>query len=446
VLFNYDPSEEGFFSGINMKEKYNRIIAHSSVEAYRNDGDDEDRYYIPWRVAAEAAGRIKNGERVLTVLPRKDRFNEYLTLLSEVLLKGTPIPTLFTPDNDYLMDVDIRHHLLPQLSGMVDRDTTVIPYQATNEFYDWAQVLEQENGIKIYADRKREDLRFWWGHKGAYHRWMDDIETPSPYENIGISIPRGYIAQNYEELEGARSLLGSGIVVKPIFGAGGFQIEKFGETENLSGYDWPIDPHTKRNMPVAVQECLPISNDIFGERVYSHQFAGQQLQGRLTRQIMDFDTGRQWIGNRIPAGVSVDFERKADRLCEMLIDRINPLGDGGIDLAEVLGEPVLIEVNGGRPTGATGPKIFQASFAPDAPHFIFTKVAPNGYSAHDAWDSLHRVTAPRSKRKIVFQERTRRGVFPMVWLNDSWGMLASFGDSYEEADSQLKQARDKLGV
>ncbi len=422
-----------------------KVLSHSSIEEYLFDTDVEDRYYIPWRAAAEAAARIELGQQVLTILPKREAFNEYLTLLQMKLLGGRSIPTLFTPDEDYLMDTDIKKYLMDTLRGRFNRSTTIHPYQATPEFYDWAGELEQK-GVKIYADRKRKDLRDWWGHKGAYHRWIDDLDTPTQFEGLHLPIPRGYVAQNHGELLVAKKLLPTDTVVaKPIFGAGGFQIE-FLDDDNIDTYEWPTDPTTEKPMPVAVQERLRIGRDEFGERVFSYQFEGPQPMGRLTRQIMDQETGKVWSGNRVPADVTPEFERRAKDVVHTLVMKTKPKGDGGVDIADVDGEPVIIEVNGGRPTGAHMPKRFQQAFAPEAPHFVFQKVEPNGYSPFDIWDRLEGGNLPRTNETLVFQRERQRGVFPLVWLPNSWGMLASFGGSFEEANNQLLAARDRIGV
>lgn len=422
------------------------VLSHSSIEAYRSDPDVEDRYYIPWRAAAEAAARIERGQQVVTILPERKAFNEYLTLLQMKLLDGREIPTLFTPDEDYLMDADIRKYLLPDLLRRFNSNTTLHPYQATPEFYDWAGILEREKGVKIYADRKREDLRWWWGHKGAYHRWIDDLDTPSPLEELGLPIPKGYVAQTKDELLVAKRMLPTEVAVaKPIFGAGGFQIE-FLTDDNIDQYEWPFDPITNQRMPVAVQERLEIARDEFGERVFSYQFETKHPMGRLTRQIMDRETGKVWSGNRVPADVSPQFEAKSKQIVHTLVSHTQPFGDGGVDIADVHGQPVIIEVNGGRPTGAHMPKRFQEAFAPKAPHFVFQKVEPNGYSPIQVWDMLEGARMPRSNEKVVFQPERQQGVFPIVWLPHSWGMLASFGQSFEEANDQLLAARDRIGV
>lgn len=428
-----------------MKEQQ-RLLSHSSVEAFRFDSDVKDRYYIPWRTAAEAAARIQKGEKVLTILPTKKEFNEYLTFLSTTLLDGKSIPTLFTPDEDYLMDIDIKNYLLPELFDRTNHGsmTIVHPYQATPEFYEWASTLEEERGVKIYADPKKEDDRFWWGHKGAYHRWMDDLQTASPYELLGLPMAKGFLAQNKAELSRAKTMLPTDeVVVKGIHGAGGYEIQFLKTQKDIDDYEWPYDPLTKQHMPVAVQEKLSIAHDEFGERSYSLQFSGQELFGRLTRQIMN---GREWVGNRIPSGVSEEFEQKALAIAKVFLQNAKPVGDGGIDIADVNGEPYIIEVNGGRPTGATMPKRFKDAFAINAPHFIFQKVTPGAMTAHEAWDILQGTNIPGSHQKIVFQTEQQTGVFPIVWLNDSWALLGSFGKSFEEANAQLLQARYALGV
>lgn len=420
-----------------------RIITHSSIKEYENDGDDQDRYYLPWRAAVEVAARMKLGEQVRLIIPRHEEFEEYIELLEQELLQGRKIARMYTSDKNYLMDEDIKLELLDELNRICGKNMIIHPYQATDEFYAWASVLQERGTVQIFSDKKERKNPFWWGHKGAYHRWINDLLTHSLSERYHLPFPRGFIACSRQELEKAVSLLETtGVVLKPIFGAGGFQIGFCSNIDDILSYEWPIDPLTNKEMPIAVQEKLKISRDDSGERLFSMQFNKLKLFGRLTRQRMD---STEWCGNEIPAGVPTQFEEECYKYTRKLINLVKPKGSGGIDFADVNGRPVILEVNGGRPTGVHVPKYFKEAFVSNARHFIFEKVSVGNYTAHEVWDIL-RSKSISGSRPLALQKETPVGIFPIVWLKGSWGMLASFGDTYEEADRQLKTARETLGL
>jgi len=412
-----------------------RLFSHSSIKEYENDGDDQDRYYLPWRVAAEVAARQKMGQKVSIILPKHSEFEEYLELLESELLDGGRINRLYTPDNSYLMDEDIKTNLLSELLDLTHQKTILHPYKATDEFYSWAKVLQSLKGVRVYADRANPNDRFWWGHKGAYHRWIDDLSTPSFAENFDLTVPKGFIAKDKAEVFRAISIIGKKVVLKPILGAGGFRIGFCETKEDVDCYEWPIDALAGDPMPVAVQEKLDIEKDSLGERVFSLQFADGRVYGLLTRQKV---SNTEWCGNIIPAGVSESFELSCQNQADQLLSCIKPTGDGGIDFADVRGIPVILEVNGGRPTGAHIPKRFKEAFAPNSAHFVFEKVDINGDHAFDVWDKLS------SNKLNLSADQT--GVFPLVWLYKSWGMLGSFAHTLEESATKLRRARDIIGV
>ncbi len=417
------------------------ILSHSSIREYENDGDDQDRYYLPWRVSAEAAARVNMGQKVLTILPRYQQFEESLTLLETELLGGRRLGRIYTSDTSYLMDEDIARELGEDLKSRVNSGTVIHPYQATDEFQVWARPL-QERGAQVFGDEKDRTDRFWWGQKGAYHRWIDDLSTPSLSEKLKIPVPRGFIAKNSEEAHEASEMLGTkAVVLKPIYGAGGFRIGFCETVEDIDKYEWPVDQITGQPMPVAVQEKVEIAHDELGEKTFSLQFNGESVFGSLTRQIVH---DSEWSGNISPSGVSSDFEKLCTKYAAILLGKISPKGSGGIDFADFNGRPIILEVNGGRPTGAHTPKHFKQSFVPDAPFFMFEKVVPGKLTAHESWDLLKSYCPPGDSQPLGLDRERQSGVFPIVWLKDSWGMLAAFGESFQKVHKQLSQAKEVL--
>jgi len=425
-----------------MKERTQRILAHSSIREYESDPDVQDRYYIPWRVSVEAAARINRREKVELILPQHKPFEEFMSFLERELLEGTPIPRIYTSDTNYLMDVDIKKELSNDLAGVVDSRTVIHPYQATPEFFSWARPLQEEKGVEVFGDKKEMGDRAWWGQKGAYHRWIDDLGTASLSEKARVPFPRGYVVSTKEQVLRVAEMLGTEkLVLKPIYGAGGFQIGFIEGAKDLYDYEWPLDPLSDKPMPIAVQEMLQISKDDVGEKVYSLQFNGGDVFGSLTRQLLH---DAEWSGNMVPSGASSEFEFLCVKYAKRLLALIQPKGSGGIDYADVGGNPVILEVNGGRPTGAHSPKHFKESFAPNAGAFIFEKIDPGSLSAHEAWDLLKSRTVPGKTHTLGFDKTTQTGVFPIVWLQNSWGMIASMGNSEHEVQKQLLIAKELL--
>lgn len=432
-------------------ERRNIIIAHSSLAEYEFDGDDLDKYYLPARGLAEAPAFSRRGQRSTVIVPQSDQIRQLADFYRHTILdKGSVLDLIETPDSQYLMDRDIfeseevmREILQINRSGM----TEIYPYAITDEFMQWAKILIDDGSV-VVGDKKRYLDPKWWGHKGGLHRWISSLDQPSFAEESGLPVAEGYVARNQEEILQACNLLGThGVMLKPYILSGGFDMQACRSKEDVESYRIPLMPTSmggpQELMPVAVEELLDIDVDSNGENVYSMQFTGNKVLGKLTRQLVH--GGTHWIGNQEPSGATGGFEREAEIIVRRFLSYAKPNGPGGVDIASVRGKPVVLEINGGRPTGAHNPKNFKLAYAPSAVATVFEKEDRADMLAIDvetAWDRLKGKIY--NNRPLAFSKETQVGVYPLVWLEGMWAMLIAFGESPEISRAMLEESKTLL--
>lgn len=426
------------------------IIAHSSLAEYEFDGDDADRYYLPARGLAEAPAYIQQGVSTLVIVPRHQAIGELARFYQKTLLRGKNIDLIETPDDNYLMDRDIsgKDEVLAEVLNRLKPGRVMLyPYGVTDEFMSWARLLI-ERGCVLIGDKKRYLDRKWWGHKAGLHRWLDDLDELSFAELVGLPVATGYVAQNKKELlKASRLLHTTQVILKPYILSGGFKMRICNSREDIESYEMPMMPRfidqDERLMPVAVEKVLDIERDEMGEMVYSAQFTGANMVGGLTRQVIH--GGLHWGGNVVPSGASGLFEHRVENIVNRFLTCANPQGPGGVDLASVNGKPIILEINGGRPTGAHSPKMFKTVFSPYSEAAIFEKEDREGLLDMDVeyvWDKLNTTTF--KNKPMAFNLETGYGVYPLVWLKGLWSMLVAFGESISDSKSRIEEAKAQI--
>ncbi|EKE05793.1 MAG: hypothetical protein ACD_19C00176G0015 [uncultured bacterium] len=424
------------------------VIAHSSLAEYEFDGDDGDRYYLPARGLADAPSFAKNGRTPIIIVPEHSGIRDLAHFYEKTLNEDKPFELIETCDANYLMDRDIA--LSDEiLSGLRKRNNAerieLYPYGVTNEFLSWAQPLIQEGAVLV-GDKKQYINKRWWGHKGGLHRWVESLDVPSFIEGTGMIVAEGFVARNKEEIIKACELLDTyKVMLKPYILSGGFDMKACSGIEDIKNYKIPVMPGGREyeEMPIAVEKLLKIDKDQYGELVYSIQFTGNKLIGRLTRQLVHGVT--HWVGNQIPAETSEKFEREALEMVSGFLIQGKPQGPGGIDIISVKGRPVIMEINGGRPTGAHNPKMFREAFAPRATATIFEKEDKAdllNIDVNEAWYKLNVKTYKNSP--LAFNQETQQGVYPLVWVKGLWSMLIAFGNSISDSRAKLEEAKATL--
>ncbi len=426
------------------------LIAHSSLAEYEFDGDDLDRYYLPARGMADAPAEIKRGRLPFVIVPRKREIRELAFFYQYTLLNGAGIELVETKDRQYLMDKDIADDpdiLEELLSISREGRLELYPYGVTDEFLLWASPLVN-GGVRMVGDKKEYFDPMWWGHKGGLHRWIENLERPSFAEIAGLHVAEGYIARDKDQIVHACKLLGSyRVMLKPYILSGGFEMKRCENLDDVLSYVLPKMPKnislSEEEMPIAVECLLDIDEDSFGELAYSSQFIGPKVIGKLTRQIVH--GGKHWAGNYVPSGATSQFERKAAYGVRKFLSFARPEGPGGVDIASVDGEPVILEINGGRPTGAHNPKQFKEAFSPCSPVAIFEKEDRAELISLDVNAAWERLRAKEFKGvELSFSAYTGLGVYPLVWLQGMWSMLISFGETLEQVTGQLEEAKSIL--
>ena len=434
---------------MNAETKPNQIIiAHSSLAEYEFDGDDGDRYYLPARGLADAPAFIKDGRTPVVIVPSYQPIRDLAHFYERTLNGGKQFDIVETDDNHYLMDRDIATSdtILADLNKRNGNEVIELyPYGVTDEFLSWAQPLI-DKGAVLVGDKKRYLDTRWWGHKGGLHRWVDNLHCPSFAEKSGMIVADGFVARNKDEMLEACDLLGThNVMLKPYILSGGFDMKACSTPEDVADYKIPLMPGGKKGeeMPVAVEKLLDIDKDQHGELAYSLQFTGTRLVGKLTRQLVHGVT--HWVGNQIPAETSDEFEKEAIDMVQNFLSKGAPQGPGGVDIVSVKGKPVIMEINGGRPTGAHNPKMFKEAFAPKAPATIFEKednVDLLGTNVETVWDRLSTKNYKRSP--LAFNPKTQLGVYPLVWMKNMWSMLISFGMDMNDSKARLEEAKKIL--
>lgn len=434
---------------MNTETRPNQIvIAHSSLAEYEFDGDDGDRYYLPVRGLADAPSFAKNGRTPIVIVPSYKPIRDLACFYEKTLNGGQHFQIIETPDEKYLMDQDIAAspEILSELRNRNCRERIELyPYGVTEEFLSWAQPLIEEGAVLI-GDKKRYLDTRWWGHKGGLHRWIDNLDSPSFAEESSIKVADGFVARNKEEIIKACELLGTyKVMLKPYILSGGFDMKACSNVDDINEYKIPAMPGGKEGdeMPVAVEVLLDIDKDEHGELAYSIQFTGSRLVGQLTRQLVH--GGTHWVGNQIPAGTSEEFESEALNMVSDFLLHGKPQGPGGVDIVSVKGKPVIMEINGGRPTGAHNPKMFKETFAPQAIFTIFEKedkVDLLRIDVETVWDRLN--SQNYNNIPLAFNVDTQQGVYPLVWMKDMWSMLISFGESFSDCKTKLEAAKSIL--
>lgn len=421
------------------------IIAHSSLAEYEFDGDDGDRYYLPARGLADAPSFAKKGRTPVVIVPSCPPIRDLTHFYERTLNGGKRLEIIETSNEQYLMDHDIAadQDILSELRRRNKNERIELyPYGVTDEFLTWAQPLIDEGAVLV-GDKKRYLDTRWWGHKGGLHRWIDNLNCPSFIEETIMMVADGFVARNKEEIRKACELLGTyKVMLKPYILSGGFDMKACSNPEDVNNYKIPTMPGGKdgEEMPIAVEKLLDIDRDQYGELAYSIQFTGSKLIGRLTRQLVHDVT--HWVGNQIPAETSEEFENEAMSMILDFLSLGRPQGPGGVDIVSVKGKPVIMEINGGRPTGAHNPKMFKEAFAPKAVATIFEKEDKTdllGIDVETVWDRLNCQNYKNSP--LAFNAEAQRGVYPLVWIKGMWSMLISFGNSVSDSRAMLDEAK-----
>lgn len=415
-----------------------KIISHSSLREFENDGDDLDRYYLP------ARGLIMPGE--IYLLPDNHQLEQYVLQLNEILLQlqqpqRNPV---WIPDSNYLLDIAISQYLSDLAKHLNPNDAyQVFTYATTNETMTWINQLKS-HGFNIESAFPQkvyfEDL-YHPSHRGGWGRWVNQPDKPSFPEKYKIPYPVSWIGQGLDEIiEAYQRVIGqtknTDAFFKPIFSAGGFTLRRISSVEELTSHYNQLRQNEAldfdgQEIPVEIQAFVP---DILGLYSFQYTQSGELVTPRgFSQQIVE---NNQWQGNifngKNPDEKILDIWKKFSKGYKEI--NHGNFGWGGVDLAKTPNGWVILEHNGLRITGAH-PAISLAAQLKTIENPFITLKAPGEVNCDllTLWEVL-------SKNNLAFNPNTKHGIFPIVWFPGS-GMLWATGENPRQ---MLDMAYDQL--
>lgn len=406
-----------------------RLWCHGPKPEFVRDNDWADQWYI----AARTLPLVRPG-RDCIVLPRgQSAIMEFAAFCITTLGIG-PEQILWTSGRDYLLDDGIRKELMRKIRAIISgnpHEWEIVPYSITKPFLGWfcrlpegvSPVGDDEKWTKMYSSKTLL-------HRYAYYQCIPEMRI-LPEVIPEIRVPRGYACSDQKEITTAHRLLReervARMILKPAVGATGEGIIPDVTARQIEEYGFPMGD-------AVLEELLEIDCDERGRQITpSVQYMGRMLYAGVTDQTCN---GVTHEGNIAPSRTPLEFQARVREASERILSFLNPLGPGGFDFLSVKGEPVLVDPNVGRFTGAHPPRIFQEMHAPRT-HFESWKITPPTMSPERFWRTLKRLG-------IAFQPgRTTRGVFPLCWLHGMWAMLIAIGKSRDEV-ARLRAEAEKI--
>jgi hypothetical protein len=403
-----------------------KIISHSSLKEFENDGDTLDRYYLP------ARSLIIPGE--IYLLPDNYQLKQYLLQLNEILqqLNQMQRNPVWIPDTNYLLDIAISQYLLDLAKHLNPSDAyQVFSYATTSKTMTWINELKSykfniESAFpqKVYF----EDLHH-PSHRGGWGRWVNEPDKPSFPEKYQLPYPVSWIGQGLDEIIEAYQRVvdkteNTDAFFKPIFSAGGFNLRIISSVEELIFHYHQLHQcgaldFDGQEIPVEIQAFVP---DILG--LYSFQYiqSGELVtpQG-FSRQIVEHN---KWQGNIFneenpDEGILTIWRNFSHGYKQFNNENF---GWGGVDLAKTPSGWMILEHNGLRITGAH-PAISLANQFGTIKNSFTTLKAPGEVNCDlkTLWNFL-------SSNNLAFNPNTKQGIFPIVWFPGS-GMLWATGEN-----------------
>lgn len=412
----------GFYQPFD--SRFRRLWCHGPKPEYALDEDWADQWYI----AARTMTLVRPGQDLIVLPGGNARTRAFWQFCCRVLGLHSD-QAVWTSGHSYLLDDDIRSELLPQLRvRMQEGEWELVPYSVTPPFQQWASDLparvfgDPEEWVRIHSNKAIL-------HPNALSARRVP-ELPLLAEHVPEArVPRGFACTDQEELLTAFDLLSEQgvqtMILKPVHGTTGEGIQAVSSCEQLHGYTWPMGA-------VILEELLHVDHDQFGQIMApSVQYIGLQLFDCVSDQGFQ---GMAYEGNMTPSLTCAAFQERLMLQARQLLEWLRPNGPGGFDFLSVANQPVLIDPNIGRFTGAHPARIFRALHAPHA-HFICWKVSPQR-DVEQLWESLMR-------SNLAFLPGTNRpGVFPLCWLPGMWGMLIAVGMGRDQTVRLREQAQE----
>src|SRR6056300_860889 len=202
------------------------------------DDDIYDKFYIPCRMISS----INPNSCIL--LPRNTVLMDYVAWFNKNYyrsLYGSDSNVVWLDPNHYLLDDNISESVLSQINSVSAEfsSVTVFPYSLTPSFVSW---FERLSNPKLFG----ESVDFYQrnANKTILHPGISNLNLSSV---DGLRIPKGMSCSDLNEVLEAIKVLGSNVMIKEAFGAGGAGIFK---------YDDNFDFSLLTNFPYLVEQRL----------------------------------------------------------------------------------------------------------------------------------------------------------------------------------------------
>jgi len=343
-------------------EERRRVWVHGPRPEYKKNSQ---RFNLPSRIIGLLRPNLD-----IVILPGAHEPTREFWEFSRAVLGLAEWQAVFTSGSIYNMDDDVDDEMVERLRAIIKESGcgwTMVPYCVTPNFNRWASKLSSLD-VETFGE-----LLEWvdmYGHKGALHRHVRQLDVPSLVETIdpNILVARGYTCSAVDDLLLAYNLLDcQRVVVKPIYGAAGEGILFMSSEAELRGYTFPMGD-------VCLEEHLNL--DLAPDGIVlspaMHYNEGDFVGDDLIDQIMK---GTSYMGWR-KSIVSAEFHTAARQCLRKFMDYTDPKGPGGVDFLSVDGRPFLSDLNTGRFNGCHGPKLFRLMYAPTSDLFVWKGRAP----------------------------------------------------------------------
>lgn len=428
-------------------ERTTSIYAQGSISEYENDGDTQDRYYLPARALSFKAKDPKG----LVVLPDDDNglvrgYHQQLKAVFQSINQVYGAEPVFVPDSSYFLDESItgilRNYMVGNpITSRLRKDISykVYPYACTEKCQTWINDLKDQGFTidsflpqKIYYDDLRHPAhRGGWGWSVGEGDFLPPRISNLPYPDSWIGWGLNGVVEAYQNLVDRTG--SEEAFFKPLFSAGGFTIKRIGNSQELAEHYLLMKEQGALNIlnqetPVEIQQSV---GEISG--LYSLQYSGTHIEspGFLTRQLV---SGTQWVGNIFNCGVEDRFVKQGrsiftDFCREYKIATGNsPTGWGGIDLAVVQNgvgpKMIILEHNGQRITGANPAIVLAEGLGVEGPYMILKTPAEVNCDLRNLWEEIKGLGCD-------FDQNTKRGVMPIVWMEGSGMLWIADQDEYQ---------------
>jgi len=306
-------------------------------------------------------------------------------------------------------------------------EVILVPFHKPKAMLDMCEAA----GIKVFGDLAEGLIR-----KDMLHPRPDpELKEKSPLPNtllhpvsrepLPIRVPRGFTCFNKDELRWgfeAMHAAGCRIVVKPSWESAGHGIDLNFTREKMEEYHW------KESLgPVGLEEYIDADKKSDGSLLLPviHCLARSQF-GDIVEQLITGTTS--YNGTASPCRVEDTTRGKVAAAITLLADTLDFQGFWGVDFLLVKGEPILIDLNTGRPNGGHVPKIFAARFAPGKPFYFFkVRETPAGTRIATIYKRL-------IEKGLAFNKVTRRGLALMHCLPGGLSSFLAVGDDDADVD------------